>query len=222
MADASPRFWNVLPDIVIGERMLTIGFRKKPPTLTRPGFEEAAAREAKWFDANTAEPVSSRLPPGEDPGWALRVEEPDFAPDFLPIGPNFVSARLRAVMEVDDAVQWLPVDMTGSTALAKAQDYRVLRPLVTAPVLDLEAADGKWVDEMGANGVMIRRWTFKVVRQPDERREILRWRADVTPDADIFLESHALWLLATDALKQRVEAAGVTGIGFMDYRTDAA
>lgn len=217
MTDASPRFWTVVPDLAMGERMLTIGFKKKPPTLIQPGFEEAADSESRWYDANTATPVQLRLPPGEDPGWALRVEEPGFAPDYIPLGPDFVSARLREAMAVG-----LPVDMTGSTELAKAQDYRVLRPLVTAPVLDIEAADGEWIDYIGANGVSIRRWHFKVGNRPDEMETFIRWRADVTPQADLFLEGHVFWLLATDALKQRVEAAGITDMGFMDYRTDPA
>ncbi|MFV0475787.1 MAG: hypothetical protein ACK5MQ_16515 [Pikeienuella sp.] len=148
MTDASPRFWTVVPDFVIADRMQAIGFKKKPPTLTQPRLMEAVDREAKWHDANTVEPVQLRLPPGEDPGWALRVEEPDFAPDYIPLGPDYVSARLRKAMAVDDAVQWLSVDMTGSTQLAKDQDYRVLRPLVTAPVLDIEAVEGRWIEGM--------------------------------------------------------------------------
>lgn len=132
-----------------------------------------------------------------------------FLPDLLSsTGRNLCSARLRAAMALPPGVvQWLPLEIRAPDPRVHAMGYRAFRVLAHQPTIDLDRSDVEIEEKVDRHIGGTYRW----VRF--ERRLILR--ADLQPQTDLFCSDEiSTRIYATDALAERVMAAGCLGVQF--------
>jgi hypothetical protein len=157
--------------------------------------------------------ADARLPDGF-PRPALDMPPAGFAPDFFHHRfPVYASRRLRhALAQPEDIVQYWPIDlMTGGPEVV-AQDYRWVRFLAARPAVDLERS--KYVVEEGVQKSTGE--TFRYVHFYDQ----MVLRDDLGPTPDIYrVAEDLITILVTDALAERIQRAGCTGIDFLDPAT---
>ena len=133
----------------------------------------------------------------------------DYAPDYLKCGSyTFCSRRFReALATPDDVVQFVPIDLVAGGAKARAQDYQLMRVLLSRPTMDLDRSDCK--EELITNRLSGR--TRRYATSID--RFVLR--DDFDPDVEIFrIEENSSFVVATDALAERVLRARCVGMEF--------
>ena len=155
-------------------------------------------------DGESFWPADFPLPVAALPDWP-------FAPDFWRFGSyDFASCRLRdALAQPTDAIQFLPFDLMRASAAARAQDYQWMRVLPRQPAMDIARSDCEVADYInGRTGE-----PGKYLRRID-RFALLD---GVVPHTEIFrLDESPAFILATDALAERVLRAGCTGMEFSD------
>jgi len=154
-----------------------------------------------------------RLPDGF-PRPALDLPPAGFTLDFFHLGPpTYASRRLReALAQPKDIVQYWPIDlMTGGPEVV-AQDYRWMNVLACQPAVDLKRS--KYVVEEGVRQSTGE--TFRYIRFYDQM--VLRDDLGLTPEIFRVAED-LITILVTDALAERIQRAGCTGIDFLDPAT---
>ena len=148
--------------------------------------------------------------PSDFPIPRLRMPDSGLAPDYFKWGMwRFASARLRAAMALpDDAVDYRPAVIEGGSHQARDQDYALMYVRAFAAAIDLETSDLGWrqvISHKTGNPVI----SVSGISQ-------IRVRPDLDVPADLFTDANAtIVLLATDALAERVMAAGCTGVWFV-------
>ncbi|WP_375403176.1 imm11 family protein [uncultured Sphingomonas sp.] len=148
----------------------------------------------------------------------LRLTHPDFAPNLLHWGIQYVSAELRDALALGpDVVEYLPVDSSRSSAAACARDYMVMNVLNTRELIDLNRVAHERVMLPVEFGRPEMRET--VIRKPEQR---IYWREDFVPDVPLFHAAHSPWIIATDAFAERVLRSGVADVEFQDITSDHA
>lgn len=205
----------------VGERVLRLSAQRDHPRLEVPNLEELSqSLLAQAGLRPNDEPI--RQPIMAPPTVRLRVSEPGFAPDYLTIGLHLISARARQILALGDQDgQYLEVDTSDCTPEVIAQDYRALVPLKTADPLDKERSDGCWRDVYHLDDRVERLWRL---RMPDPNAGPLRivWKDEFSPPGPIFIVLGPGWLLATEALAARAQAADLTGLAFIDLQNDGS
>jgi hypothetical protein len=132
-----------------------------------------------------------------------------FAPDFWTFGRHeFASRRYRdALAQPGDVVQFLPFDLTGASAAARAQDYLWMRVLARQEALDLSRCECEIEERSNA----VTGEPFRFLADID----FLALRDNLVPRAGIFrLDESPTYMLATDAVAGRVLRADCTGVEF--------
>ena len=148
--------------------------------------------------------------PADFPVPRLRLPDTGFAPDYVERGSwRFASARLRAAMALPDrAVDYRPAVIEEGSRQAHDQDYALMYVRAFAAAIDLETSDLGWrriISHKTGNPVI----SVSGISQ-------IRVRPDLDVPADLFKDANAtIVLLATDALAERVMAAGCTGVWFV-------
>ncbi len=131
----------------------------------------------------------------------LHITKPGFVPDFLHLGLYFVSKTWRDAAALKETeAQYFPVDASKSTPEVQAADYRVLWPTATRDWIDLEKAGTDVYPPGHPNGVL--RATRRVFKE------------GIDVDVDLFHTPHFPDLFVTEALAERMRAAGI-GVDFM-------
>jgi len=135
----------------------------------------------------------------------LRVSIPGHAPDFLHEGFFYVSAAWRRAANLPkDVARYYDVDLSEAGAAARAQDYKVMWPLAVRDWID-PARSGVQIDPVAPGSSEIRKSLERPV-----------FRADISPDVDLFLTPHFPFLFVTDALADRLMRAGMQ-VSFLNY-----
>ena len=146
------------------------------------------------------------------PVLRLALPAKRFAPDFFDFGRyHFCSARFREALAQREgvAVQYAPVELVCGHKATRAQDYRLLRILVSESPLDMQQSICR-VEEI-VNVVTGRRRSYL--------RSLNRIVAaeGFVPKSEIFrIEEAPTNVLVTDALAERLLQAGCTGMDFQD------
>ncbi|MEJ2408208.1 MAG: hypothetical protein P8Y48_02435, partial [Novosphingobium sp.] len=158
------------------------------------------------------EPAPLPLPPVQ-----LEIDCAGFAPDYFVWGGlNYVSARLRAIIDLPDGfVEYLAVDARKSRPEVIAQDYRIMNPLMTRSLVDLERTAHEVLETVRMDVS-----TETVVVLTPEHREY--WREGFVPDVPLFRMRYRGRIVADDAIATGVLEAGVTDVVFRDYVCDEA
>lgn len=148
--------------------------------------------------------------PENFPIASLKLPVSDFSPDFIVLEHRwFMSAKLLAAMALPDWVADIrPIDLVAGGAEARAKDYHFVRVRAFADAIDFAASDARLSKFRSAKtGAMITSvdWLSRI-----------RIREGFKPTADLFEDATAQTrCFATDALAERVLAAGCTGIAFV-------
>jgi len=149
----------------------------------------------------------------------LRMPEQVGTPDLFQLSRyQFVSKRLRqALAQPDSVIQYWPVHLLAGGPEVQAQDHQWMNILACQPAVDLTRSDCEIKEDYNRHtGARFRFvWSY--------RQMVLR--DDLSPTPEIFRVAEDLTtILATDALANRVQRAGCTGIAFIDPATigDAA
>lgn len=174
-----------------------------------------------WQDISDAErdfhqsvcPMSSIfLPlPSDFPVPRIAFPEEGYSPDFLKIGSLWLaSQRLRdSLAQPATVIEFRKVEMVTNAAAVHQQNYRWMRVLAHQPAIDVERSDCDVDDTTNPKtGRMFRSLRFinRIALMENLRPQSEIFRADESP-TNVF---------CTDALAQRVLAAGCTGMEFSD------
>jgi len=152
------------------------------------------------------------LPPGF-PAPQLALPEDGFAPDYFSTGfCAFCSQKLRDVLaQAAHVIQFTPVNLVWGGILAQTQNYTVMRVLAKQPAIDL------WLSDCDVETYTYAESGEHVVRTGFMRRYVLL--NDLTPLTEVFrIEESPTYILATDAVAERVVRARCTGIEFFDLQ----
>ena len=191
-----PLLWPMGPSLAVMQQTVRLETRRPPRlfVVNRDQLSDEAARDP--------------LVP------ELVVDQPRFAPNFLWCGFQFASARLREVLALDaDAIDYRPVDASGSTPAVQAADYRWFEARHSADPIDYVRTYGA-EPERDADGSTSLAWQLSVCG-PHAPARVMVWRDDFVPPAPLFRNANGV-LLATEALADRVMRAGLTDVVFQD------
>jgi hypothetical protein len=206
---AYSKFWIVREDWRISEQLCDQLVDPDGVRLVNEEGVSIAWTHLKWTRP-TGDFRSPVLPVGfERP--RLRMPKSDFAPDFFRFGPClFASQRLRdAFAQPEPAVQYWPVDLLSGGPEARAQKYGWMNILACQPAVDISRSVCTIVEDKNyRTGETFRHiWPYEQM--------VLRDDLGLTPEVFRVAED-LITILATDALAERVQRAGCTGIAFLD------
>lgn len=157
-------------------------------------------------------PFSQPLP-ADFPTPVLRMPDKSFLPDYKGIR-HMVSARMREAMALPlEAAQFLPCQITDdSVDGTRERGYCLMHLRVAQPAMDLEQSDCN--QEWGTSHKTGKAY----LSVTNVKRLVLR--SDIEPMHDLFgIAEHPTTVLATDALAERVQRAGCTGVVFLEPET---
>jgi hypothetical protein len=207
---APPPYWLVGAALEVLARAAEL-IDRRPPALVVDRSGQARRRAAAALEQQRRPEVAGVPGPIDPARWQpieLTITEPSFCPDFLHEQAWFVSARLREVLALDEAVaQYLPVDDRRSHPAARAQDYRLLHVHAVRDAIDPARAKLMTLDYPELDG--------RVSRQVVGVETIV-WRADFVADVPLFRDPRDQRVFATDALAERVLRAGIADMAFQD------
>jgi hypothetical protein len=149
--------------------------------------------------------------PADFPHPRFRIADPAATGDFFKWGTyRIVSRRLRAAMALPEwAVHYVPVDLDDSCRAAHEKDYAWMQTLAFAEAVDYRHSPGcKWSTAISAKTgepYISISWLDRIRFMPG-----LHVPADLFNDVNASAE-----YFATDALAERVLAAGCTGVWFV-------
>jgi hypothetical protein len=139
----------------------------------------------------------------------LGLPPQDFAPDYFSFGGYyFCSRRFRdALAQSEEVVQYCAIELTGVGEEVRAQDYRWLRVLATQPAMDIERSE---CEARELTNILTGK-TFISVRFIDR----FAWHPGLVLRSEVVrIAESTTYILATDALAERVLRAGCTGVEF--------
>ena len=149
----------------------------------------------------------------------IRITSPDFALDYFDWGLSCASARLRAALgDVGGCMRFRPLDVSGSSPAVVEQAYEVLEVTASADPIDETRTPGEVIDVPGLDGKVSKEWIIGLPAHGDR----VFWREDFVPPAPMFRVKGTPWVLATDALADRVMRAGIKDVVFQDLTSNRA
>lgn len=201
-----------------------------PSFATIRQLEKLERSRPPRFDFSNRDAVTRNAPPRgrDDAHWfatmptpRLSIRQAGFAPDFIWAGLYFASARLRAAIGLGaDAVEYRDVEMGDrSCDAALAVDYRVFRPVQRADPVDLALTYGQEPDR-GPDGEPTPEWWTSVSGPHASPRRTV-WKPDFLAPAPLFADARG-GLMATEELADRVMAAGLRDVAFLDMTSEAS
>ena len=219
MSENAPRLWLLTP--TVDSLSAVASLQDATPTA----LQVANGDELRTL----VEPIETADPDAglprmlhDAPALRLVTTDPGLVFDYIDFGYRLVSARLRAAMELraDDA-QLLGVDTSECPPAVRDKDYRWLHLTHVADPFDREQSDGDYADiyvgppqAWRPDAPTVRRWRLAT---PGPGRPIrIRWREDFIPPVPLFQAAGVPWTLATDALAERIRAAGITDVQLQD------
>ena len=144
----------------------------------------------------------------------LRITEPGFAPHLFVDGALIVSGALRSAADLSEAVvRCGPVDSSDCTDLGRDRHYTTWQPLLSADPIDQDASDGEWVDWIEDDGRLGKRWMLAT--GPNRPSPRVVFKSDFEPPAPLFSGTAVGGVLVTEALAERILAAGIEDVAFV-------
>ena len=153
----------------------------------------------------------------------FRIVDPAFRLDYWRKGRIYLaSSRLRQAFDLTDTViRYRDIDLDQSPSAVRAQKYQAFQVVPFADPIDWSRTAGHWLDVARPDGSISKRW-FIVPPNPVGPPNRICWRQDFTPPAQLFRAAGTQFMLATDALADRVMRAGITDLMFQDLTSDLA
>lgn len=206
------RFWIVEDDINTDEQVSDL--LAVPGTLALENWDEISNAWAPLIWAINLAHHGNPVAPPDFPVPRIRMPLAGFAPDRFWLGDVVVASHLLrwAMDQPPSVIQYLPLCVTEGGLEVFAQDYAWMNIIAIRPAVDMRRSRYE-LDESqnlrtGRRASFIRRYCQMVLRD------------DLGPTPEIFRVAEDLTtVLATEALADRVQRAGCTGISFLDPET---
>lgn len=142
----------------------------------------------------------------------LVIPDPNFALSLFYCGEWFASRRMREVLALqEDEVVYRPADLSGSAEPVRLLDYWAFTLIEHADGIDPESSDVERI--YGKNGEVLY-WSPALLTGPNDPWPQVNLRPDFVAPAPMFYMDRTDWLMVTDELKQRIEAAGFDDVRF--------
>ena len=223
MSSRSPRLWLLTPTVASLDAVAALQDAK--PVGLKVTNDRHLRALVEPIELADPEAMSLRALHGA-PSLRLATSDPDLTFEYLDFGYRLVSARLRDAMGLSEGeAQLLEVDASKCPPSVRAKGYRWLHLTHVADPFDRERSDGAYADvyvgppeAWRPDAPTIRRWRLAT---PGPGRPVrVRWREDFVAPAPLFQAAGVPWTLATDALAERIRAAGITDVLLQDVTQD--
>jgi hypothetical protein len=157
------------------------------------------------------------------PKPVFRFGDPAFKLDYFDAGIHCASSRLRRALGLTEtAISYRDIDIDESPPAVRTNEYQAFHLINFADPVDWSRTPGVAVDVRRADGSTGREWRL-TPRHPLEPPPLrIYWRDDFVPPAPLFRATGTPWMLATDALADKVMRAGITDLAFLDITSDRA
>lgn len=214
--------WQAVGAVGPSEYFMRIWYEQQPPGFEIVNNAAIHAHKGRIFDEyiNHEGAVRDRVWFRDMPEPVFRFADPGFHLDFFDAGMNCASWRLRRALGLTEAdICYRDIDLDGSPPAVRANEYQIFQPIHFADPFDWSRTPGEAVDVQRADGSIGKEWRLPC---PDPASPPLRvyWRDDFVPPAPLLRVSGTYWMLATDALADKVMRAGITDLAFLDMTSD--
>lgn len=207
--------WSMNESLESAEEHFRIADRHPSRSLiiNRDRISDALQNEAERDSAATLAEVELRLL-SRTPTPTLVIGEPTFVPHLFLEGFNYVSRRLRDILDLPlGVVHCQPVDATRCVEPARTAGYTTFQPVHVADPIDQEQSDGEWVDTIERDGSLGRMWM--PMGGPTHPAPRIVLRAGFRPPAPVFRQPDGGPPIVTDEIAERVLRAGIADIMFI-------
>lgn len=150
------------------------------------------------------------------PTPVFEIADPDFALDYFFSGIPCASAKLRQALDLsDDVIRYRDIDLDRSPPSVRARAYQTFHVAHFADAIDWERTPMQILELPRDDGTILKR-RFVRPPHPAEPDSRIYWRKDFAPPAPLFHVVGTPWMMATDALADRVMRAGINDMTFQD------
>ena len=199
------RMWSEQPPRfqVVNERSI---HEHKLRILDEYGHHEEAERELMQF-RDMPKPV-------------FRLSDPGFKFDYFDAGMPCASLRLRRALGLtEDIISYRDIELEGSPAAVRANEYQAFQLINFADPVDWSKTRGDSIEVRLADGSIGKQWRLSPPN-PGGLGTRIYWREGFVPPAPLFRATGTPWMLATDALADKVMRAGIVDLAFLDVTSD--
>jgi hypothetical protein len=156
------------------------------------------------------------------PTPAFRIADSAFKLDYFQEARLYcASLRLRQALALtDDIIRYRDIDLVQSPPTVRAQEYQAFQVVAFADPIDWTKTPGQFSGFVRPDGSVRRYWHLAPPNPVNPSR--IYWRDDFRPPAPLFRVVGTGWMLATDALADKVMRAGITDLTFQDMMSDRA
>jgi hypothetical protein len=132
------------------------------------------------------------------------------------------SLHLRQALDLTKGViRYRDIDTDQSPPAVRAQEYQAFQVVPVADPIDWSRTPGQLLEYQRADGSIRKQWILAIPNPVDGSPRV-HWREDFVPPAPLFRVFRTHFVLATDALAERVMRAGITDLVFQDIISDRA